>query len=206
MRNARVVLVFVTALTVASMWVSTAAGDVQHYRLQGASAQAIWQDGATSTFVDGQSTSIDGTIIFFDRFTPHFDQHGRLTGATDLSGVVFSRRTLVTVGKLLSSAQITANVPVTRCTFNASGNQTGCARAGSIAIALTFTGVGPTARGGSNDHFHDPGVTITDHIVGTQRMATAGGTIAGRHVIARDLQQAVIGHIKGGGVTICHFC
>jgi hypothetical protein len=204
MRNARVVLVLVTALAVASMWVSTAAGEAQHYRLQGASASAIWQDGATTTFLDAESNSIDGSVIFFDRFTPRFDRRGRFIGGTDLSGAVFSRRSLVTVGKLLSSAQVTATVPVSRCTYDASGDETGCVRAGSIAIALTFTGVGPTAHGGSNDHFHYPGVTITDHVVGTQRQAAVTGSIGGRRVIARHLEQAVIAHIKAGGVSICH--
>jgi hypothetical protein len=206
MRNARVVLVIVAALAVASGWVSTAAGDVEHYRVQGASAQAIWQHGFTTTIIDGQSTSVDGTAIFFDRFTPHFDQHGNFTGATDLSGVLFSRRTLVTVGKLLSSARVTATMPVTRCTFNASGDQTGCTNAGSITISLTFTGVGPTARGGSNYHFHYPGETVTGHVSGTQRQATVSGAIGGRRVVARDLDQATIGHLKAGGIDVCHAC
>jgi hypothetical protein len=206
MRHARVVLVFVAALAVASLWVSTAAGDVVHYRVQGASAQAIWQHGFTTTIVDGQSTSLDGTVIFFDRFSPRFDRHGRIIGATDLSGILFSRRTLVTVGKLLSSAQVTANVPVTRCTFTSSGDQTGCTRAGSITISLTFTGVGPTARGGSTYHLHYPGETVTGHLVGTERQATVTGTIAGQRVVARDLDQATIGHIKAGGVDVCHGC
>jgi hypothetical protein len=206
MRNARVVLVLVAAFAVASLWVSTAAGDVEHYRVQGASAQAIWQHGFTTTIIEAQSTSVDGTAIFFDRFTPRFDRHGNLTGATDLTGVLFSRRTLVTVGKQLSSAQVTANVRVSRCTFNTSGEQTGCTRAGSITISLTFTGVGPTARGGSSYHFRYPGETVTGHVVGTQRQATVSGTIAGRRVIARDLDQATIGHLKAGGIDVCHGC
>jgi len=146
------------------------------------------------------------TFIFFDRFTPHFDQHGNFTGGTDLSGDSFGRGASVSVGKLLSSAKVTAHIAVRRCTITASGNETGCTRAGSITITLTFTGVGPTARGGSNDHFHYPGVTITDHMVGTQRQATVTGTIAGQHVIARDLQEAIIGHLKGGGLFACHGC
>ena len=206
MRNARVVLVFLSALAIASVCVSTAAGDVEHYRVQGASAQAIWQHGFTTTIIDGQSTSVDGTAIFFDRFTPRFDQHGNFIGATDLTGALFSRRILVTVGKRLSSAQMTASVPVTRCTFNASGHQTGCARAGRITVSLTFTGVGPTARGGSSYHFHYPGETVTGHVSGTQRQATVSGTIAGRRVVARDLDQATIGHIKAGGIDVCHGC
>jgi hypothetical protein len=206
MRSARVVLVLATAFAVASVWVSTAAGEVQHYRVQGASAQAIWQHGFTTTIIDGQSTSVDGTAIFFDRFTLRFDRHGNFAGATDLSGVLFSRRILVTVGKKLSSAQVTASVPVSRCTFNASGDQTGCTRAGRITVSLTFTGVGPTARGGSNYHFHYPGETVTGHLVGTQRQATVSGSIAGRRVIARDLDQATIGHIRAGGVDVCHLC
>ncbi len=206
MKHARVVLAFVTALVAASLWVSTAAGNVVHYRVQGATAQAIWQHGLTTTIIDGQSDSIEGTDIFFDRFAPRFDQHGNFIGATDLSGDLFSRRTLVTVGKLLSSARVTATIPVTRCTFNASGDQTGCTNAGSITISLTFTGVGPTARGGSNSHFHYPGETVTSHLVGTERQATVTGTIAGQRVLARDLDQATIGHIKAGGVDVCHGC
>jgi hypothetical protein len=206
MSKARVIAMAVTAVLVAAVWASTAAANVVHYRLQGATAQAIWQHGSTTTLVDGQSDTVFGTFIFFDRFTPHFDQHGNFTGGTDLSGDSFGRGTSVSVGKLLSSAKVTANIAVRRCTIDANGNETGCTRAGSIAITLTFEGVGPTARGGSNDHFHYPGVTITDHMVGTQRQATVTGTIAGQHVIARDLQEAIIGHLKGGGLFACHGC
>ena len=49
-------------------------------------------------------------------------------------------------------------------------------------------------------------MTITDHLVGTEREATVTGSIAGRQVLARDLQEAVIGHLKGGGLYICHGC
>src|SRR3954452_9772940 len=129
MRNARVVAGLVTVLAVASTCVSTAGASAEHYRVEGASAFEIWHHGATPTILDGQSTSVDGTEIFFDRFTVNFDRHGNFTGATDLSGALFSDRTLVTVGKRLSSAQVSASIPVTRCTFNASGRLTGCARA-----------------------------------------------------------------------------
>jgi len=97
-------------------------------------------------------------------------------------------------------------VPVSRCTYNASGHRTGCTRAGRITVSLTFTGVGPTARGGSSYHFHYPGETVTGHVSGTQRQATVSGTIAGRSVVARDLDQATIGHLKAGGIDVCHGC
>jgi hypothetical protein len=206
MSKARVAAIVAIFVLVAAVWASTAAANVVHYRLQGATAQAIWQQGNTTTLVDGQSDTIFGTLVIFDRFTPHFDQHGNFTGGTDLSGAAFGRRASVSVGKLLSSAKLTANIAVKRCTITASGNPTGCTNAGSITITLSFTGVGPTAHGGSNDHFHYPGVTITDHMVGTQREATVTGTIAGQPVLARNLQGAVIGHLKGGGLTACHGC
>ena len=206
MRRLRVAGVVVTIALVAAVGASAAAGQTEHYKLQGATAQAIWQHGNTLTLVDAQSDSDFGTIVFFDRFTPHFDRHGNFTGGTDLSGAAFGRRASLSLGKLLSSAQLAASIPVKRCTVTASGSETGCTRAGSITLTLTFTGVGPTAHSGSNDHFHYPGVTITDHLVGTEREATVTGSIAGRQVLARDLQEAVIGHLKGGGLYICHGC
>ena len=206
MRRLRVAGVVVTIVLVAAVAASAAAGQTEHYKLQGATAQAIWQHGNTFTLVDAQSDSDFGTIVFFDRFTPRFDRHGNFAGGTDVSGDAVGRRVSLSLGKLLSSAQLTASIPVKRCTVTASGNETGCTRAGSITLTLTFTGVGPTAHGGSNDHFHYPGVTITDHMVGTERQATVAGTIAGRQVLARDLQEAIIGHLKGGGLYLCHGC
>jgi hypothetical protein len=32
------------------------------------------------------------------------------------------------------------------------------------------------------------------------------GTIGDGHVIARNLDQATIGHIRGGAIDICHGC
>jgi hypothetical protein len=206
MRKLRIAAMALTIALVAAVGASAAAGQTEHYKLQGATAQAIWLHGNTFTLVDAQSDSVFGTIVFFDRFTPHFDQHGNFIGGTDVSGAAVGRRVSLSLGKLLSSATLTASIPIKRCTITASGNETGCTREGSIALTLAFTGVGPTAHGGSNDHFHYPGVTITDHLVGTQREATVTGTIAGQHVLARDLQEAIIGHLQGGGLYLCHGC
>ena len=67
MRRLRVAGVVVTIALVAAVGASAAAGQTEHYKLQGATAQAIWQHGNTFTLVDAQSDSDFGTIVFFER-------------------------------------------------------------------------------------------------------------------------------------------
>jgi hypothetical protein len=185
---------------------SAATGQTSHYKLYGASAIAIWQHGNTITFMDGESDNQFGTDVSYDSFTPHFGAHGNFTGGVDVSGDAFGSHASITVGKLLGSAQVTATIRVRRCIVKPNGSNGTCGAPTRITIDLTFTGYGPTAHGGSNDRFHAPGVTITDHQVGTQRLATATGTIGGQTMLARDLQVGEIGQLKGGGLYLCHGC
>jgi hypothetical protein len=183
---------------------SAATGQTSHYKLYGSSAIALWQHGNTITFLDAESDSQFGTDIFYDKFTPHFDAHGNFTGGVDVSGD--ASRGSVTVGKRLGSAQVTATIRVRSCIVKASGNTGSCGAPTRVTVDLTFTGYGPTAHGGSNDRFHYPGVTITDHQVGTQRLATVNGAIGGQTMLARYLQDGEIAQLKGGGLFLCHGC
>jgi len=183
---------------------SAATGQTSHYKLYGSSAIALWQHGNTTTFLDAESDNQFGTDIFYDRFTPKFDAHGNFTGGVDVSGD--ASRGSVTVGKRLGSAQVTATIRVRSCIVKANGSNGSCSAPTKITIDLTFTGYGPTAHGGSNDRFHAPGVTITDHQVGAQRLATVTGTIGGQTMLARYLQDGEIANLKGGGLFLCHGC
>jgi hypothetical protein len=183
-----------------------AAGQALHYKLRGDMAQAFWQHGRTVTFLDAESDDQFGTDLFYDSFTVKFDKHGDFAGGTDVSGEVAGNRVQLSVDKHLDSATLVARMRVTSCHVKPSGDAGRCVPAGKIRIELTFTGVGLTGHGGSNDHFHQDGVTINDHLVGAQRNATVAGTIGGTPVRARDLAGALIAHVKGGGLFICHGC
>ena len=195
-----------TALAAAGGTAHAAAGQSFHYKLHGDLAQAIWDNGKTVTFVDAESDNQLGSFLIFDRFTASFDKHGNFTGGTDLSGFATGDRMQLVVDKHLHSATLTARVRVRRCHVKPNGNTNHCVAAGSIRVNLAFTGVGKAGHGGANDHFHQDGVTINDHVVGVQRNATVAGSIAGKQVRAQDSAGAVIAHVKGGGLFVCHGC
>ena len=186
----------------ASAGAAQAAGQSLHYKLAGASAQAAWQHGSTLTFVDAELEGDSGAYLVYDRFRPTFS-HGHFAGGIDVSGDT-SRNVTVTVDRHLDSAFVEADVNARRCTVDRNGNASHCKRIGKIHLELAFTGIGRLSHDGSNDRFHEPGITITDHEVGTTREATVSGLIAGRRMRPTDLQFAQIGRLRGGGVIICH--
>jgi hypothetical protein len=195
-----------TALATAGGTAHASAGQAFHYKLRGDMAQAIWDNGKTVTFVDAENDNQFGTVLFFDRFTASFDRHGNFTGGTDLSGIAEGSRVKMALDKHLHSATAFARVRVERCHVKPNGNTNHCVNAGTIRVGLTFTGVGKTGHGETSDHFHQDGVTINDHLIGVQRNATVAGTIGGKRVRARELAAAVIAHVKGGGLFVCHGC
>jgi hypothetical protein len=99
-------------------------------------------------------------------------------------------------------------VPVTRCTFDAAGNQTGCTD-GTLDVSAAWVGQGDIARGSFwEDHFVQPdGFTFIDRNNGTFRLASATATIGGQHFDTSELQLADLGVSNQLTLTICpHGC
>jgi hypothetical protein len=152
----------------------------------------------------------DGTthLSILDLHTTYLDSGGNVTGSVDVSGELNSGAsfTMDTVG--LTTASASGTVPVTRCTFDAAGNPTGCT-SGTMDVSMTWTGQGAISRGIEYvDHSVAPGgLTFVDRGSGTFRLASATATIGGQTFDASELQFADFGVSNDLTVTVCpHGC
>jgi hypothetical protein len=186
-------------------------GQVSQDRFHGPFAEAAWET-TTPTSATEADTLISGeqdgtTHLNIHEYTTYLDSSGNVTGSLDVSGAVtnpsFSFDTL-----RLSSASASGTVPVTRCTFDAAGDPTGCT-VGTLDVSETWTGQGPITQGIEYvDWSVQPGnLTYVDRGSGTFRSASATATIGGQTFDASDLQFADLGVSNDVTVTICpHGC
>ena len=190
-----------TVLTVAGA-ANAAPGQVTQFRFKGSFAEAAWSTSSTDTYVN-VSQSTQGSELFIDQFTANFDASGNFTGETDTSADVTSGFSFAIEKRSLASASVSGSgLPATTCTFDANFNLIGCT-ATTIDATAAWTGQGPITRGVSNDHFKSDGFSERDHFNGTDRNATATGTIAGLTLTASDLEFADLGTTNAGSTTIC---
>jgi hypothetical protein len=184
---------------------SAASGQVTRFSFHGTFAEALWftssATSSTDTFVN-VSKSMQGSELFVDQFTANFDTNGNFTGATDTSADVTSGFSFATKQTLASASLSGSGLPATTCTFDANFNLIGCS-ATTIDVTVAWTGQGPISRAVFNDHFKSDGFSENDHFNGTDRAATATGTIGGLTLSASELQFADLGTANSGTVTVC---
>jgi hypothetical protein len=184
---------------------SAASGQVTQFRFHGTFAEAFWftssATSSTDTFVN-VSKSMQGSELFADQFTANFDANGNFTGATDTSADVTSGFSFAIKQSLASASLSGSGLPATTCTFDANFNLIGCS-ATTIDVNVTWTGQGPITRSVFNDHFKSDGFSANDHFNGTDRAATATGTMGGLTLTASELQFADLGTANSGTITIC---
>jgi hypothetical protein len=184
---------------------AAASGQVTQERFHGTFATAGWLSSTatsiTSTFVN-VSKAKQGSELFVDQFTSTMDANGNFTGATDTSADVTSGFSFALQQPLASASLTGSSLPATACTFDANFNLVGCS-ATTIDVAATWTGQGPISRGVQNDHFKTDGFSVTDHFNGTDRNATATGTIGGLTLSASDFEFGDLGTTKSGTITVC---
>ena len=82
------------------------------------------------------------------------------------------------------------------------GNLFNCS-ATTINVTVAWTGQGPITRSVFNDHFKTAGFSENDHFNGTDRAATAAGTVAGSTLGASELQFADLGFTNSGTIAVC---
>jgi hypothetical protein len=184
---------------------SAASGQVTHVRFHGGFAEAFWETSTatrlTETIVTA-SASKQGSQLFVDQFTVHFDAHGNFAGATDTFSEV-TRGFSFTLRHRLAGASLSGSgLPATTCTFDPNFDPTRCT-ATTIGVTVTWTGQGPITRSVSNDRFKSDGFRATEHFNGTFRAATATGRVAGRTLRASDSEDADLGTAKSGSTTVC---
>jgi hypothetical protein len=197
----------VTAFTVLALAgpTSAAPGQVTQFRLHGTFADALWVTSSatlfTNTFIS-VSKSNQGSQLVVSQFIENMDANGNLTGATITSVDVTSGFTFTISQPLASASTSGSGLPATTCTFDANFNLIGCDPS-TIDVAATWTGQGPIVRGVFNDHFKSDGFSVTDHFNGTQRDATATGTIGGLTLTASEGAGAELGTANSGTITVC---
>src|SRR5215470_15565705 len=198
----------VTAFTVLAFVgpASAASGQVMRFSFHGTFADAFWFTSSATSFTDtfvNVSQSMQGSELFVDNFTGNLDANGNFTGGTDTSADVTSGFSFAIEKAQLTSASTSGSgLPATTCTVDAFGNPISCS-ATTIDVTVAWTGQGPITRSVFNDHFRTAGFSETDHFNGTDRAATAAGTVAGSTVGASQLQFADLGFTNSGTTTVC---
>jgi len=148
------------------------------------------------------SQSMQGSELFVDQFTGNTDANGNFTGGTDTSADVTSGFSFVTSKSLTSASTSGSGLPATTCTVDANFNLIDC-HATTIDVNTSWTGQGTISRGVANDHFKSAGFSVNDHFNGTDRAATATGTVGGLTLSASELQFADLGTTNSGTITVC---
>lgn len=198
----------VTAFTVLALagQASAAPAQVTVFRFHGTFADAFWFTSSATSFTATSvnvSTSMQGSELFVDQFTGNLDANGNFTGGTDTSADVTSGFSFVIQkGQLASASTSGSGLPAATCTIDANGNPVSC-KATTIGVNAAWTGQGPITRSVFNDHFKTNGFSENDHFNGTDRAATATGTVAGLTLGASQLKFADLGTTNSGTITVC---
>jgi hypothetical protein len=202
MRRALLGLV-VTAFTVLALAgpASASSGQVTQFRFHGPFAEAFWFASSATSFT-ATTVNVSGSELFVDQFTGNLDANGNLTGGTDTVADVGSGFSFAIQKSLASASTSGSGLPATTCTVDANGNPISC-NATTIDVNATWTGQGPISRPVFNHHFKVNGFSLIDHFNGTDRAATATGTVGGLTLSASDLQFADLGTANSVTITIC---
>jgi hypothetical protein len=205
-------LVLALLLTVAYVGSASAANaDRTRYSFHGTFASAAWftnsSTGFVSTYVNVSQTQPTASELYVYQSVGNFDSSGNYTGATVTIADVTSGFSFAIDGARLSSASVDGSgLPATTCSYDANYNLIGCTDT-TIDVNATWTGVGAISRGtsNSNQHYQYDGVkvTLSYHFNGTNRNATASGSVAGVTLTTDDLSFAGLGSTNYGQTDIC---
>jgi hypothetical protein len=177
-------------------------------------AEAAWEAATPTSITDAAilaSQEQDGTthLSIFDLHTTYLDSNGNVTSSLDVTGGLNGGVSFALDRINLSTAAASGTVPVTRCTFDAVGNPTGCT-SDAMAVSATWTGQGEITRGSQYvEHSVEPGgLTFVDRASGSFRLsASAIATIGGQTFDASELQFADFGVTNNLTLTVCpHGC
>jgi hypothetical protein len=191
---------------------SAASGQVTQFRFRGTFAEASWFSRTATSFTATSVNAVktkQGHELFADVFQGRL-KNGQFLGGTDTSlrgpggknfvtsGFAF----VISVPKLASASVRGSGLPARTCTIDANGRRTGCKRT-TISLNVSWTGHGPITRSVFNFHMKTAGFSMSSHSSGTDRAATATGTVAGRTLTAKQLDFADLGIAKSADIKRC---
>ena len=191
---------------------SAASGQVTQFRFRGTFAEAFWSTSTKTSFIATSVNAVktkQGHELFADVFQGRL-KNGQFLGGTDTSlrgpggknfvtsGFAFA----ISVPKLADASVSGSGLPARTCTIDANGNRTGCKRT-TLSLNVSWTGHGPITRSVFNFHMKTAGFSMSSHSTGTDRAATAAGTVAGRTLTAKQLEFADLGTAKSADIKRC---
>jgi hypothetical protein len=184
---------------------SAASGQVTHFRFHGSFADAAWFTSSATSFTNTSvsvSKSRQGSSLFVDQLSGNLDASGNFTGGTDTSALVTSGFSFtIDATKLTRASTSGLGLPATTCTLDANGNPVGPCTDTTVDVNVTWIGQGPIGRQTSTSHFKADGFSVTFHTSGTDRAATATGTVGG--LAMGDSQFADLGNANQGETDLC---
>lgn len=186
-----------------------AAATVTHTTFRGTSAEAVWRQGDSSSFTEtfvSVTKMPNGQQLSVGQTTENFDSEGAFTGAVGTSTRVTTGFSYTIDVSRLSSASVTgSDLPATTCTFDTNFDLIGCVDS-TIDVNASWTGQGELIRGTSHHHDRTGGITVTSHLTGVFRDATASGVVGGITSTPGDLFFADISRVVSGETVICIGC
>lgn len=208
MRRSFIGLVAVALLLAGGAGTSRAApGAVQHFRFHGAVAEAAWARTVGTDFVGAYvqvAEAKDASELVAEQFHERYDEHGTFLGATIIHAAVPSGYAFVIHKARLDSASVTGNeLPATRCRFDANMNPIGECTHTTMSLTAAWAGEGLIARAVTNDRRRYHGFSVAMHANGTERNATATGTVNGVPLADTDFLFAGLSTNNYGTATIC---
>ena len=205
-RIAMLLAAVVGVLCVASSSLAAAPGQISHYRLHGAVAEAGWARTIGTDFVgayvQASNDRRSGELVV-EVFHDRYDQQGRFLGSTVKHAAVTGGYAFaIDKAKLDSATVVATDLPATLCRFDANWDPIGPCDETTVDVHAAWTGEGLVARSVKNDHYRYHGFGLIEHSNGTQRDATATALVDGVDV-THDFLFATLGTNLYASTTIC---
>jgi hypothetical protein len=197
-------LTLAAAIAVGLGSAGAAGGSVNRDWFHGPFAEASWQTSPTAFGGLLVSREQNGTThLSVDQITLDVDSSGNVTGGVDVGGHTTVGVSFAIDTVHYTTASASGTVPLSRCTFDADGNTTGCEAAGSLSVAVDWTGVGPIPHQPETFVTHDGECLEVDHSSTVEREATATVVLGGESVDPDAMGFSGFGRGNGGLITVC---
>lgn len=199
----RLAVVLVTFAAVIAVGIGSARGSATRDWFHGKFAEAAWQTSPTTFGGMLVSREQNGTThLSVHQITLDVDANGDLTGGVDVGGETTAGVSFTIDTVHYTAASTSGIVPLSRCTFDAEGNTTGCQDAGTLSVAAQWTGQGPIPHQPGTFVTHD-GCLSVEHDSSVERAASAAVVLGGVPVDPTALGFVGFGIGNGGVITAC---
>jgi hypothetical protein len=202
-RIAFVLVILGTVIVVGAGSASGAGRSATRDWFHGKFAEAGWQTSPTAFGFTLVSREQDGTThLSVHQITLDVDANGDVTGGVEVGGETTTGVSFTIDTVHYTAASASGIVPLSRCTFDADGNTTGCQDAGTLSVAADWTGEGPIPHQPVTFVTHD-GCLVVDHNSTVERAASATVVLGGVPIDPATMGFAGFGTGNGGVITVC---